>query len=187
LIFDYPPSRSTRRHGPGGYSEYERYRPWLRDEFDFRCVYCLERETWTKVVRAFEVDHVAPVSRSPERALDYENLVYACARCNGIKSDQSVPDPFLELNNSTVRVGEDGIVTGQTRAARLLIRQLDLNSPTMIEWRRLKLEFEQLAQAHPGRLRELTALPTNLPDLSKLRPKSNSRPKGIKESWFERM
>ena len=41
LIFDYPAPQEKRRHGPSGYRNYESYRPWLRDEFDFRCVYCL--------------------------------------------------------------------------------------------------------------------------------------------------
>lgn len=187
MIFDYPPARLTRRHGPSGYSESERFRPWLRDEFDFRCVYCLERETWTKLVRAFEIDHVTPVSRSPDLVLNYENLVYACARCNSIKSDQLVPDPFIGLNGSTINVTSDGSVIGETREARLLIHQLDLNSPAMIEWRQLKLEYERLANANQARMQSLKAVPADPPDLSKLRPKANSRPEGIAESWFAKM
>ncbi len=44
MIFDYPEPRLERIHGPAGYSTYESFRPWLRDEFTFRCVYCLKRE-----------------------------------------------------------------------------------------------------------------------------------------------
>ena len=49
MIFDYPDQRNEQRHGPSGYASYEPCRPWLRDEFDFRCVYCLKRETWGQV------------------------------------------------------------------------------------------------------------------------------------------
>ncbi len=36
--FSYPNRPHVRRHGPRGYANYESYRPWLRDEFSFRCV-----------------------------------------------------------------------------------------------------------------------------------------------------
>ena len=45
-VFQYPSSPYTRRHGPCGYSDHTSYKPWLRDEFTFRCVYCLARERW---------------------------------------------------------------------------------------------------------------------------------------------
>ena len=61
-MFDYPESRSERIHGPAGYATYESFRPWLRDEFTFRCVYCLKRETWGQVTGEFELDHFQPLS-----------------------------------------------------------------------------------------------------------------------------
>ncbi len=39
--FSYPAGAHVRRHGPQGYAEYANYRPWLRDEFTFRCAYWL--------------------------------------------------------------------------------------------------------------------------------------------------
>ena len=45
-VFQYPRSALIRRHGPRGYADYVSYKPWLRDEFLFRCVYCLSRERW---------------------------------------------------------------------------------------------------------------------------------------------
>jgi 5-methylcytosine-specific restriction endonuclease McrA len=92
MIFDYPVPRKERRHGPAGYRVVERYRPWLRDEFDFRCVYCLKQEAWGQVTGEFEIDHFEPQSVNPQRRLDYLNLVYACRRCNGVKLDQTVDD-----------------------------------------------------------------------------------------------
>ena len=43
--FSYPAAVHVRRHGPQGYADYASYRPWLRDEFAFRCVYCLLRDS----------------------------------------------------------------------------------------------------------------------------------------------
>jgi 5-methylcytosine-specific restriction endonuclease McrA len=95
--FDYPEPQGTRRHGPANYAGYASYRPWLRDEFDFRCVYCLKRETWGQVTFEFELDHFEPQSLNPQLRLDYVNLVYACRRCNAVKRDQTVADPFRLL------------------------------------------------------------------------------------------
>jgi hypothetical protein len=33
-----------------GYADTDSYRPWLRDEFAFRCVFCLVREQWENPV-----------------------------------------------------------------------------------------------------------------------------------------
>ena len=32
-LFAYLPAAHQRRHGPAGYSNYQAYKPWLRDEF----------------------------------------------------------------------------------------------------------------------------------------------------------
>jgi len=46
MPFVYADRPHVRKHGPAGYTEFPTYKPWLRDEFHFRCVYCLERERW---------------------------------------------------------------------------------------------------------------------------------------------
>lgn len=63
LPFDYPATSRARRHGPSGYLLYASYRDWLRDEFEFRCVYCLLREKWVSC--GFHLDHFHPVARHP--------------------------------------------------------------------------------------------------------------------------
>ena len=60
MIFDYSERQEERRHGPANDAASESYRPWLRDEFDFRCVYCLKRETWGQITSEFELDHFEP-------------------------------------------------------------------------------------------------------------------------------
>lgn len=73
--FRYPPYRPVRRHGPQGYANYRSYRPWLRDEFAFRCVYCLIREQWGRVTGEFDLDHFVPQVRDPNSQPEYDKLL----------------------------------------------------------------------------------------------------------------
>ncbi|MBY0457436.1 MAG: HNH endonuclease, partial [Gemmataceae bacterium] len=91
--FVYPRLPHARRHGPRGYADYPSFRPWLRDEFVFRCAYCLRRETWGLVRGTFAIDHFLPVAVRPDLAVDYDNLVYACTTCNVAKSANELPSP----------------------------------------------------------------------------------------------
>ena len=119
--YRYPASAHHRRHGPTGYTDLESFRPWLRDEFSFRCVYCLERETWSNLVAAFEIDHFLPVSLHPDKSLDYDNLLYACRACNAVKRQLRVPDPLKVLLSDSVIANGDGRLEVKTRAARRLV------------------------------------------------------------------
>ena len=92
--FDYPTQKHVRRHGPVGYSDYESFRDWLRDEFCFRCVFCLQREHWCRFRTSFHIDHFVPQAINPSLACEYDNLLYICATCNSKKSDLDVPKPL---------------------------------------------------------------------------------------------
>ena len=84
----------TRRHGPEGYTNYRSYRNWLRDEFAFRCVYCLHREQWYGRSGTFDLDHFVPTAADPEGELLYTNLLYAWRTCNRAKQAVlGLPDP----------------------------------------------------------------------------------------------
>lgn len=81
--------------------DYERKKRWvrynhikckmyLRNDFRFECAYCRMREQDTGVVGEdyFEKDHFVAKASGAEYDLDsYENMVYACSKCNGTKSD----------------------------------------------------------------------------------------------------
>jgi hypothetical protein len=176
MIFDYPQPEEYRRHGPAGYATYESYRPWLRDEFDFRCVYCLKRETWGQVTSEFDLDHFEPQSLNPQMALAYLNLVYACRRCNAVKRDRAVADPFRLLRATLVTTLPDGSLQAQDRETERLIRQLDLNAPRLKSWRVMWLRIAALAEDRDKDLYlQLVGLPQDLPNLSKLRPPKNTR------------
>src|ERR1700675_3855243 len=92
--FAYPATTHQRKHGPAGYANYQDYKPWLRDDFTFRCVYSLVRDTWyPDRATSFSADHVFPQSEAPTRVADYWNLVYACTRCNSLKQNVHLLDP----------------------------------------------------------------------------------------------
>ena len=185
MIFDYPDARSGRIHGPAGYTSYESFRHWLRDEFTFRCAYCLKRETWGQVTGEFELDHFQPQSMVPDRKLDYFNLVYACRRCNAVKRDQAVADPLAVLSWDAVAVGVDGVLRSEEPETGRLIRQLDLNSPRLVKWRVMWIRIVELARERDTDLyRQLTSFPDELPNLASLRPPRNLQSEGIELSWF---
>jgi hypothetical protein len=118
MVFNYPESQKERVHGPAGYVSYESFRPWLRDEFTFRCVYCLKRESWGQVTGEFELDHFEPQSLAPLLTFDYLNLVYACRRCNSVKLDQQVADPLTLLSSDAVAILPDGVLVGHEDVRR---------------------------------------------------------------------
>jgi hypothetical protein len=91
--FTYPAVPHRRRHGPRGYADYESYRPWLRDEFSFRCVYCLIREAWGQFQGVYALDHFLPMASRADLALEYDNLPYGCVSCNLSKGSLQTPDP----------------------------------------------------------------------------------------------
>lgn len=182
--FAYPSGPHRRRHGPQGYANFESYRPWLRDEFAFRCVYCLFREAWHPQI--FHVDHIEPVSIAPNRVCDYENLVYSCARCNLAKRDSFVGDPTQLLTSKSIIVQEDGAVAVRdnaphSRQVKKLIQSLCLNSEQWRRWRRLWSALIALSAKHDRSLHDrLTGSPPDPPNLRRLRPPcGNTRPQGI--------
>lgn len=180
------PSPHSRRHGPEGYLEHESFRPWLRDEFSFRCVYCLVREQWWRVRSTFDIDHFKSVAVNPAEATRYSNLLYACTSCNSAKADQVVPDPLKTLVSEDVWVTEDGAIHARTDEARMLIDKLGLDGDEMREFRSLWIGLLSLAFTFDSdRYEQLMCYPDNLPDLSRLKPPGgNSRPEGIEQSFF---
>lgn len=185
--FRYPGGPHARRHGPDGYSDYRSYRPWLRDEFDFRCVYCLIREQWGRVTGEFDIDHFVPQAVNRSHALEYNNLIYACRTCNLRKRDTLLPDPTQSLTLESLRVYPDGTVVGLTTDAAKIVRVLCLNSTRWKQWRRTWIRIIELAADRDrDLLKTLLGFPDDLPNLKQCRAPRNARPEGIEESWFAR-
>jgi hypothetical protein len=114
--FVYPAEPHVRRHGPQGYAGTESYRSWLRDEFSFRCVYCLFREQWWRLCGTFAIDHFQAVSLHPDMQYGYDDLLYACTSCNLTKRNRVVPDPLSVLLSSWITITEDGVLHTDTPA-----------------------------------------------------------------------
>jgi hypothetical protein len=131
--FDYPLVPHVRRHGPQGYTHYNAFKPWLRDEFSFRCAYCLFRERWYPDGQdAFSVDHLIPQIQSPELICEYTNLVYACRRCNALKALHRVPDPCEVAYGMHLRPQESGQIAPLSETGEALLQFLDLNDAAYV-------------------------------------------------------
>jgi hypothetical protein len=186
--FQYPAHPHRRRHGPQGYASAVQFREWLRDEFAFRCVYCLEREQWVHRTGHFHAEHFQPVALRPDLDLEYDNLVYACHVCNAIKQDRAVPNPLRVLLDGEVNVQPNGTLIARTKEAAKLIDLLHLNSFESRRRRRMVMRVIRLAADHDAALlQDMLGFPDDLPDLSRLHPpQGNRRPTGVKRSHFAR-
>jgi hypothetical protein len=186
--FRYPPAPHTRRHGPQGYADYSSFRPWLRDEFSFRCVYCLLREQWGRVNGTFTIDHFVAVANDPDLENDYDNLLFACVTCNTAKGSRVLPDPLAVLTSTVVRVESDGTIhaDANSEAARL-IELLGLDSRESTSFRKRWIEIVALAQQNSELYQQLMGYPDDLPDLRRRRPPGgNTRPAGVEQAAFAR-
>ena len=185
--FSYPGEPHVRRHGPTGYATYQQYRPWLRDEFVFRCVYCLKREQWDTIRGAYHIEHFEPQVTNPEKARKYDNLLYACCSCNATKAKQIVPDPCECMLADDVELFDDGRIRGRTPEARGIIDKLRLDAPDYVEYRKMWIGIVQQLQNAPDILHVILKYPDDLPNLERLKPPGgNSRPEGVNESCHAR-
>jgi HNH endonuclease len=183
--FAYPNGKHSRKHGPSGYKDYESYRDWLRDEFSFRCVFCLNREQWGLARGTWDIDHFIPQSRDSAGTLLYDNLLYVCRTCNSTKSSHLVPGPCDISFGDCLQVNGDGTVEALNEEGEILIDILRLDNEDYRRFRYLIIQtIQSLKRGDENAFVLWMSYPDNLPDLSSLRPPSNSRPDGIKDSFF---
>ena len=191
--FEYPSQPHQRRHGPRGYRRSTSFKPWLRDEFMFRCVYCLCRERWLPDGDDhFSVDHFIPQSLSPDRRGDYENMLYACCQCNAGKQDCALlPDPCEESLATHLHVSDDGEIHGLTPEGLAFIKVCRLDRPKLTAFRRGMIAILGKLSKHENYdgallIRNCMGFPDNLPRLETLRPPGgNARPGGVATSASE--
>lgn len=184
--FEYPGQPHLRRHGPSGYKGYGSYRDWLRDEFMFRCVYCLHREQWYSRGGTFHIDHFVPVSADPRGALQYSNLLYACKTCNEAKADiLGLPDPCFVSFRECLEIEADGQVVAKTSVGRRLCDVLRMNSPNNLTYRsRWMRVLETLRSDNSPLYEELMGFPAALPDLRSKKAPENNRPQSAADCYF---
>ncbi|WP_437193323.1 HNH endonuclease [Planctomicrobium sp. SH527] len=180
--------------GPKGTNDYSSMKPWLRDEFCFCCVYCLDRETFRPDgADSIAVEHSEPKSQAPGKEVDYDNVFYSCNRCNIMKGTKYLPSPSSIGLGSMIECREDGTYQAKTAEGHTFIDVLDLNDPQRVEYRRRLLVLCRISTEMPdhAELQEvvmsLRKYPDDLPDLSRLRPPlGNTRPGGVLTSHFAR-
>jgi hypothetical protein len=192
MFYVYPRAPHERIHGPGGYTDYSSFKDWLRDEFEFRCIYCLTRETWRDDgAQGFGVDHVLAKSTHRHLECEYTNLVYCCNRCNSAKLKDELLDPCREAFSVHVLIGDEGQVQWLTVEGERMVRKLRLNDQHRVRFRQTLIRLARCAAQKPDgdtaqALRYFLGYPYELPDLSKLSPPRNSKLNGIEKSHFER-
>ena len=163
------------------------YRPWLRDEFAFRCAYCLIRERWGRVSGEFDLDHFVPQIASPGSSLEYTNLVYACGVCNGRKGIRRLPDVCSAMTGAHVKVVPNGELVTETPEAEEIVHVLLLNSTRFVQWRRMWIRNIEMAAEYDRRhYRQLMSYPDDLPNLAARRPARNTKPDGVEQSHYAR-
>lgn len=183
--FAYRRARHARKHGPGGYKQFQPYRPWLRDEFTFRCVFCLRREQWGTIMGMWDIDHFVPQSGDGSLTLTYDNLLYACRPCNIAKSNSALPDPCVVGYGKCLRVHRNGKVTALNDDGKLLIETLRLDNEDHTNFRALILATLRSLKKNDQPTYVLwMSYPQNLPDLGALRPNFNMRPNGVASSYY---
>jgi hypothetical protein len=184
--FEYPIELHTRRHGPTGYESYESYRDWLRDEFTFRCVYCLHRERWYGRGATFHIDHFSPQSDDPGGRCDYENLLYACATCNEAKKAiLGIPNPCAVSFGDCLRILPDGHIEALNGDGEKIRQSLRLDSESNVRYRsRWMRVLETLQMINPVLYQEFMGFPEDLPNLQKKRVPNNTKPEGATNCYF---
>ncbi len=179
------PELKARRHGPFGWRDYRRYLEWLRDEFSFRCVYCLMREQWVDRRRSFQIDHLEPQKTRPDLKSEYTNLLYLCSSCNNLKGARGLPDPFTIPLGHCLRFHIDGNVEALRPEGEQIIETLALDRSDLIDFRLRKIGgILSDAESDWGRFVQEMRFPNELPDLTLDPPPHNSRAEGVAESWF---
>jgi len=69
------------------YARYTSYKLHLRNDFNKRCGYCNDLDSFCGGTRGFHIDHFCPQDKFSHLETNYGNLVYACPYCNGAKSN----------------------------------------------------------------------------------------------------
>ena len=148
-----------RRSDTPEFSDYQQYKPYLRVDFTFACVYCTTHENEFGGPRSFGIDHFRPKSKTEFRALVnvYTNLLYACSVCNSFKLDDwPSNDPINEgkgyldpcqhdYANHFVQT-PDFRVDGLSQVAHYMIERLHLNRPQLRKLRQRRKQEEELYQ-----------------------------------------
>lgn len=130
---------------------YQGYKPYLRQDFHYRCAYCSVHENEWGGPRHFHVEHFKPKSRSQFRRLMlyYGNLLYACDVCNTFKGDDwpGYLDPCKVDYTLHFQVDpKTWEIMGQSRSAKYMVERLHLNRRHLKQLRQQRVTQETIHQ-----------------------------------------
>ena len=171
-VFAYPARPLHRRHGPRGYADYQLYKPWLRDDFCFRCVYCQCRESWEPNGQyVFSVEHIEAQTTHPD-ALATMTICFTLVRCVmpvGAKC-RCLLIPVWNLWPAHLQTLPNGMIDTQTKEGRQLCDLCHLNRPMLVQFRRYLLELIELfvsrqTPEEKRALQQILGFPEDLPNL----------------------
>lgn len=141
-------AKLVRKQNPSEYTDYRKYKPILREEFNYRCIYCDIHENEHGGPRHFDVEHFRP--KSIQRFLYlicvYTNLLYACNICNGFKSNRwpsdnpladgkGFLDPCEHDYDEHFSLDDTNHLVGLTKVGEYMIEILHLNRAQLIKVR----------------------------------------------------
>ncbi len=123
----------------------------LREEAFDKCIYC---ESKISHVFPGETDHILPISKRPDKAVEWENLAYVCTECNREKSnyyDENEPliNPYTD--DPSVHLKFYGpLILQQTNDPKgyLTTKIMKLSRASLFERRKEKIEKIQLMLDH---------------------------------------
>jgi len=132
-------------------AKYNDYRPEVRAEAKYKCVYCAIHENSLGGSDSFHIEHYKPKSKFSGLEKEFENLFYACAICNRFKSNDwpndpttnhstpSYPDPKSVNYNDLFKIDNQGVMRGNYVASKYMIEKVVLNRPQLINERKEQL------------------------------------------------
>ncbi len=143
----------SRRQSVPQFKNYTQYKKYLREDFQYQCVYCSTHENEYGGPRGFTVEHFCPKSRFVDLEYDYQNLLYGCNVCNPFKgndwpSDDPLTDGIGYLDpcehdyDKHFRVSSFEI-EGLTPVAVYMIERLHLNRHQLIKLRKRRFKEEK--------------------------------------------
>lgn len=170
-----------RRQDPPRFNNYKQYKPYLREDFTYTCVYCTIHENELGGPRIFGVEHFRPKdnpTRPEFKELEtvYTNLLYACGVCNSFKKeDWPCDDPIVEgkgyidpcdhdYDEHFVQTA-DCQIEGLSPVATYMIERLHLNRRQLQKLRQIRKQEEELHQKFMNLYQQvLSAIETSLND-----------------------
>ena len=140
-------NHTIKRSNPPHFNDYHKYKSYLMNDFSNRCAYCNLFDK--SITTPFEIDHFIPKNafktEKPDLETDYNNLVYACKKCNIAKSSKfegdlslKVPtnnlfyDPVLVDYNTIFYRNEFGAIDSNDKKGKKMIVLLKLYRPIHI-------------------------------------------------------